>query len=439
MPEDYRCFSVDIGVIEPHNEQYQRFMDVLLHSGRRWETVTLSRQGRPATPEFLSILQAVLSKTDTVYLMDCIVDDASFECLNSGLVMKEGLRGVEFWTYRYVLVTEAQMSMLSQGLSVTTTLETLGLPADLTNPGVVQHLIAGLSANTSLKCLKSCWCRYQRDTLSSVIAALHSHPNLSRLMLYTDELWVPQVQESLQTLLSRDDCKLEDIDLMVQTDSTSSRFSLPMFENPNTPLKSLHLCNLGIENSSLRTMLPSCMCLVELDLCGNSISDLEPLDSLLLGESCYLERLTLEENPITVNSARIFAQKLPKMKLLRRLDLRDSPFLDDPEFLEEFIDYANQNTSMERLQIFTSTQDEDAALRPKLMYGPCLNRAGRRYVGHNPGVLPLNLLPTVLVRSRRIYYYDPFTSPKKPIERLDGLDATFWLLRENKTFHLFDP
>jgi len=305
------------------------------------------------------------------------------------------------------------------------------LPGDLTTPGVVDYLITGLEANNSLTYLKSCWCRYPPGTLPLVISALSSHQKLRRLMLRTDEIRHPEVQEALQRLLSRDDCKLEDVDLMRPQEGSSSRnettssFNLGKFDNPNTPLKSLHLSRLGINGSDLGPMLPSCKHLVELDLTGNNFSDLEPLDCLLLGDSCSLERLTLYENPISIENARIFAQKLPRMKVLRRLELRSTPFIKDKKFLDEFIDYANQNTSME--QIFTTCSEMDALI-PKLMYGPCLNRAGRRYLGHNPGSLPLNLLPIAFVRAREIPYFNPIGSWREPMVRLDGLDASFWLL-----------
>ncbi|CAJ1949183.1 unnamed protein product [Cylindrotheca closterium] len=437
VPEEYRCLWIG-GEVDPHDEKYERLMGLLLHDKRRWETIYLTQEGRPSSAGFLSILQATFSKADALHLSDCMVDNASFACLNSGIMVNDGIKDVQIWASPVRPITGAQMIMLSQGLATTTTLETLGLPVDLTGPGVVRYLIAGLEANKSLKYLKLCWCKYPRDTLPKLISALHSHPKLRRLMLRTDELRDSQVQLSLQSLLSSDNCKLEDVDLMRpishEQANASSRFSLGQFDNPNTPMKSLHLGRLDLEDSSLRQMLPSCRYIVELNLCGNKICDLEPLDFLLLGESCSLETLHLEENPITVDSARIFARKLPKMNVLRRLGLRESPFLEDQEFLEEFIDHANQNSSMEWLRIFT-TYDKVTTLRPKLMYGPSLNRAGRRYLGHNPGNLPLKLLPTAFLRSREIYYFDPLGSPKVPDARLDGLDATFWLLRENSALH----
>lgn len=133
LAEEYRSLWITGCLIEPQDEKFQRLMDLLLHGNRRWENINLSGNRRQSSAEFLSILQATFSKTDSLRLSNCMMDNASFACLNSGLMMEEGIRDVQIVIYgRHRPITEAQMSLLSQGLSLTTTLETLVLPTDLT-------------------------------------------------------------------------------------------------------------------------------------------------------------------------------------------------------------------------------------------------------------------------------------------------------------------
>jgi hypothetical protein len=135
-------------------------------------------------------------------------------------------------------------------------------------------------------------------------------------------------------------------------------------------------------------------------------------------------------NDIGADDAITFAEKLPRMKVLRICLSLGSLWLMERQDVERFLHSSMQNTSIERLDIYLSMPGK-IDLVPKSLFGPMLNRAGRRYLGQNPGSLPLNLFPHVVTRATKICYYKPRDDWGKPSAKYDGLDAVLWLLREN--------
>jgi hypothetical protein len=99
------------------------------------------------------LLGATFGKVDRLQLSNCMNDFQSFSCLtsaiSSGLVRDVVLEETSGHSF-----TQAQMSVLSQGLSLTNSLEGLLIARNLSTPGVSEDLVEGFES-ISLCCCKS--------------------------------------------------------------------------------------------------------------------------------------------------------------------------------------------------------------------------------------------------------------------------------------------
>jgi len=448
--EDFNILSdltyMDVyGGLDPNDGNYEKFLRLLRSDRRRWSEVNfggLDDYGSPSQSslEFLSLLAATVQNTDHYTLTaNCYRGAPTFACLNTGMsnIKEITLECMD-------PMTAAEMEVFAQGLaSSSCKLTTLTFSHFHFGPDIADFLNMGLERNRSLQCLRTENCGLEPEVLSALVSTLHHIPTMTSLTLSGAEMYSVPVQNSLRKWLERDDCKLEELDLArygPPDDETLPNFNL---EHPNRSVRSIRLKleNMKVQSSSIMLRgLPNFQRLTSLDLSNCDISDLQPLDALLLGEECSLENLILDHNPIGNEAGKVFASKLPRMKTLKHLSLYVVPCLDDDKKLASYFCHcATQNRSLQELNTFLAF-----FLLPgnaKLQYSLRLNRAWRSYLGNNPGSLPLNLLPLVCRRisaisqeSKREWVISQ--KWKRDREKLEELDATFELLRENNVLHI---
>mmetsp|Transcript_18030 Transcript_18030/g.44547 ORF Transcript_18030/g.44547 Transcript_18030/m.44547 type:complete len:476 (-) Transcript_18030:70-1497(-) len=432
--EDFNILSdltyMDVyGGLDPNDGNYEKFLRLLRSDRRRWSEVNfggLDDYGSPSQSslEFLSLLAATVQNTDHYTLTaNCYRGAPTFACLNTGMsnIKEITLECMD-------PMTAAEMEVFAQGLaSSSCKLTTLTFSHFHFGPDIADFLNMGLERNRSLQCLRTENCGLEPEVLSALVSTLHHIPTMTSLTLSGAEMYSVPVQNSLRKWLERDDCKLEELDVSPFTyrPSSPSNFTLDI-ERPNLSIQSIKIEGIKVESSSmLMRGLPRFEKLVKLDLGRCNISDdLQLLDSLLLGETCRLESLILDRNPVSNEAGKIFAKKLPRMRKLKHLSLRDVKFLEDNTTAIYFRRCVTQNRSLEELYPF--------AIWKQLKYSLQLNRAWRRHLGHNPGSLPLNLLPLVIQRITTIGYHDlDYFEVGELSLQVDGFDATFELLREN--------
>lgn len=141
---------------------------------------------------------------------------------------------------------------------------------------------------------------------------------------------------------------------------------------------------------------------VHLALDSNQISDLSPLDDMILDEgSPLLQSLSLSYNTIGEDDMKVFVTNSHRIKNLKHLMLRGNPFLTSESCVAEVKQSLWRNTSLERPRLDWESDDEmmtDIPLDLKLS-----GRGQLRGLQNQP--LPATLWPSVLERANKIKYY----------------------------------
>jgi len=430
IPEKYTVMKI-CGFIDEGSEMYRRLLHLLHQNSRRWKRICIFGSCLyESSAGFMAVLVATFCKADKLELWGCMNDMASFSCLTTGISCGL-LRDVGVFEGDGLRFYEAQMSVLSQGLLLTNNLESFALDGDFSSPGATEALITGLEGNKTLKSVQLCPHKIEPEIFQRLLSTLRNHGRLTHLKLESTKVVSPVVQRSILVWLERPDCNLESLELgecpggVLPNVDIYRSLDLGELQRPNTTLKKLTLHCLEIGRSCIEGLRPNFKNLAFLRLSYNKYNDFSLLDSLLLGDGCRLENLSLVDISLSVADIITFAQKLPRMKVLRELEIRHTA-MSDKKVAEKFLENSMQNTSIEKLTLFL-----EKSMTAKVMFPPMLNRAGRRYLGQNPGVLPLNLFHLVVARASKIHYYEPEDVWGEPSAKFDGLDATFWLLREN--------
>lgn len=482
IPEKYDQIFVN-GVIKDDNPEYQRFRKQLQRTDRRWKDVVFQDDAcnDSSTPDLLSTVIACFGKVDYFHFWGYIDNIALISCINTGLAMKNGIKGI--YICNFDLFTDEEVRLFARGLAFADNLEYLSLDLDdyfhdsEHAPIHADALIEALESNETLQELQLVSWIFPEDTMSELVSRLQTC-QLREFELKKTDLSSPLAQDSIRRWLADENCQLECLKLHHCDSEDTPKpayYDFVKLDSPNTSLTHLQLGDMDITSSSLPLLLENYVNVVSLDLRQNKISDLEPFLPLLLSDQCKLESLMVSGNPITPESVRSFAKMLPHIKGLKNLELTIAD--DDQGTLKILAEAVIQNTSLERFQVVSykcdpykytprSDLEEDVetdeneneaeesispvepfllpTLEPdvvnRLNHTLCLNRAGRRHTRCNPSSLPLNLLPHAMCRAMKSRYYKVDTEQAEdewgyyPTLRSGGLDATFWMLRENSAF-----
>mmetsp|Transcript_11939 Transcript_11939/g.28589 ORF Transcript_11939/g.28589 Transcript_11939/m.28589 type:complete len:498 (+) Transcript_11939:111-1604(+) len=438
IPERYRQIEIASLRLDPEDEKFKKLLGLLQQSQRgRWSVVHINSIGdrncNESSPEFLYTLVAAFGKTDGLQIRGPVNDKALLYCLNTSLAMKNhGLKAISFDYFYGSPFSHWEMVILGQGLFCSEQLESLSFSNVRMDPNAPEILNWALKLNETLNCFALEFCDLHPNDILAILSTLQEKEELKGLKLGGEEILSIPVQNSIRRWLAQEDCKLDELELCYSDVPSWIRDRPELIfadlERPNKSLTSLKLSGMKLESSYLERIPTNFESLVSLDLSKNEISDLRPLDQLLLGDNCHLEGLVLDSNAITIVDGLSFAERLTQMKVLRRLQMDDVLFLKDEASADNFFRIAMRNTSIEVLK----TDAKKSTALTDMLHEIHLNRAGQRYLGHNPSDLPLNLLPLVLERARRINYYDQRDLwGEEPSVELDGSDAAFWLLRQN--------
>lgn len=214
---------------------------------------------------------------------------------------------------------------------------------------------------------------------------------------------------------------------------------LDTVSTPNTSLVEIFLRHSNLTCHQAVKIVKVCKSAQVLNMSENPISDLAPLDELLLGETAILQRLYIYNKGISEEKWIEFFEKIPRMKSLERLALTTEVFVKYSDSLRTaLLDALWQNSVLESCKIYDDNDPELTNLDEKVFLSKvsipvCLNRAGRNALRNSPSGQPLlkGLWPLILERAMKLKYYsvvDPWNSPSLTSTRTD---AVYWLLREN--------
>lgn len=134
-----------------------------------------------------------------------------------------------------------------------------------------------------------------------------------------------------------------------------------------------------------------------LSVSGHHLSevDVECLAGALSNEHSRMEELHMNNCNLEDNSIMIFAERLPNMKLLKRLFLHDNPFGNS--VTKALVDGTSKNWELEQLVLPRRAGQGTEDLHQQIDFHLALNRAGRKLL-RTKDQIPLSLWPRVLHR-----------------------------------------
>ncbi|CAJ1945262.1 unnamed protein product [Cylindrotheca closterium] len=431
----------------------QVFLNILKDHTKRMQNITLDLIEATMGPEYLALLIATFNKTNSLTLVD-LMGDAGYTCLKSCFLQQDGPREIQFYPVKRISIDHARL--LFEGLALSSTIESFVLSPPSGNlifvdPDDAGHaFVAALGQNRSLKHIQ-----LHSDHFQAVLR-WQTFPEIFKTAILDTKVQSMDVRqaslvgqarisfETFQETLCQRDCSLEklrmtavafwppdDDVLMDDNDDAASEDSII----PNTSIKEFSLNEIGLDSPRIMETVSLLHSLVSLDLRGNSISTLSPLDPLLIGEYLTLQCLNLDENWIGEAEAVGFLRKLPQMTCLRHLSMSSNPFCWTRSYMEVLADVVWRNKSLEDIRFEVNDLcPELAAMYSQISVPLSWNRGGRRALmqveSSSTGTLPPNLWPMVLERATRICYYEYGDEWHKPSWESTQPDVVYWLLQK---------
>ncbi|CAJ1933400.1 unnamed protein product [Cylindrotheca closterium] len=425
------------------NNGFQMLLNMLKRYGGKINMVSL-HDIQEISPEMLAFLVWIASKTNGLEVYDCKLGDSGFASLMSAVLQPNGLTKLELTIdNESPRITKHQATLLFEGVALSSSLKNLRIDAyfedhDLNEIGPI--LLYTLRRNRSLKDLQLITnCLGREGLIGSLIQAAVLQTKVTDLHLeHADDTEETISSISLDTLadsVCRRDCSLRDLlldNILLEPESSAKSAAM----EKNSSVICLNLLNVGIALPDAMPTIRLFDSLKDLVLMNCSISDLTPLDEILLrGKESKLERLTLNGNDITEQDLIIFLEKVPRMRCLKCLELADMTCLEVTETCVAALKNAVwSSTSLESVYY----NFESASLKQldsMIKVATTLNRGGqRKHLDCYPISLPQNLWSHVLKRAMTIKYYDDEDEWKLPTLTTPCFDAVYWLLSTKMHF-----
>lgn len=262
------------------------------------------------------------------------------------------------------------MEALSVGLRSTSHLKTLEFDCSyLEDDETVISLALGLRENRSLEKIGFRSCNLQDMSVAHLVAAVHKHPHLKVLDLNTNRAGMSTSRE-VAKLLASNTCRLRKLNLSCQCEKLDIRMISEALQN-NQFLTVLNISDCKIDDTDVETI---CKVLVT---------------------NHQLACLFLERNKITNVGIKHLAYTLPKIRILKELELRGNRF--DAEGGRAFAVGLERNYSLEKVILSPHFESSDL-----ISYYSFLNRAGRKLIRSSD--FPLSLWSLVLSRIETIRF-----------------------------------
>mmetsp|Transcript_4894 Transcript_4894/g.11650 ORF Transcript_4894/g.11650 Transcript_4894/m.11650 type:complete len:476 (-) Transcript_4894:72-1499(-) len=395
------------------------------------------------SPEYLALLTSLFKKAD-ILEFHTFEGDAAYTCLMACLMQSNGPRELRYWEES---ISPYQANLFFRGIAFSTSVETLDLSftEGYDVPQNVGRALADsmLGENRSLKRLELSMDVLDTD-VQGILRTVILETQVQSLAIYREECFecddIPF--NILRDILCRKDCSLKHLRLDAVALSPSMNDDDLNTTLKNSSVRGFSLECANLDCSQIMETVSLFQSIETLCLNFNGISDLSPLDPLLIGDNATLKSLVVCSNDIEEADAIDFFRKLPQMKRLRHVLFHDTLFLtgNSHSWKTTAIEAIRRNKSLECVEYKGGSFDEDFVDKTKVALS--LNRGGRRALEvESSSVLPANLWPRVLERAANIVYCDYSTIYEEEEELCcEGLkslpvestrvDVVFWLLRE---------
>mmetsp|Transcript_14332 Transcript_14332/g.34732 ORF Transcript_14332/g.34732 Transcript_14332/m.34732 type:complete len:463 (-) Transcript_14332:268-1656(-) len=387
------------------------------------------------SPDYVALFALILNKTERLELSDSLRHNLEVcQAFQHHSVKELDL-------YQLGALSTNQARYIFDGIAYSSSLEKLHLDVIFEERDVAMPLlIDALRQNRSLKNLSLNVPTVQGDRFfSNAIRAAVVDMKLKCLSIGDPRCIVQLSMEDLVEATCRQDCSLERFSMRgiepspaVMMESTLDDDEI--FMQRNTSVKELTIWGITLDCSRIMDTVRLFQSLVSLQLVDTNVSDLSPLDPLLIGDKLTLQRLSFSGHQMTNQDLRNFVLKIPDMTCLRHLKISidakvqqadDHDDDDDDDLWKDALANALlRNKSLEQVNIgrFTELQYDN-----KYKVQLHVNRAWRPKSKQMPMT---NLWPQVLQRATRLLYYRDNDEWGKPSLESPRKDVTFWLLKE---------
>lgn len=383
--------------------------------------------------EYLALLVLIINHCDKLHVCG-LFGDVAYGCFAGALIQHDGLRELKIDICSSTPpMSSLQAKVVFEGVASSSSLEKFQLHGRFADSQAASlSLIEAMKKNRNLRSLDLL---VTSDDQTAFFKAALLETRIQHLGIgdFEERPWeVPF--DTLAELLCREDCALESLDVsgLEATPPSASSYGKPAIAQ-NTSVKSLTLEPTSLSRVRLIDTLGLFKSLVKLDLWNNnttSISGLDPLYPLLIGENLTLQSLILGGlSPAMAEHVAILFCQLPLMTCLRELDISSTFFRFEPSWWITILELTLwKNKSLE---CFYFEGIEEAEFDAKLSLPLSLNRGGRRAMEIGPRKpLQENLWPLILQRASRIHYYDFCSTLEEPDLESTRVDVVYWLLKE---------
>lgn len=381
-------------------------------------------------PGFLRIFVMAFTKAKCLTLKSlCGRSDALFASLLTCFLLHndDGPRELILQAEQHDILPLHQAKLLLEGVAISTSLEKLHLYGDFSgdHEELASILTNALHRNQSVKDLTlSMDGLMEGTTLQTVFQTVAMDGNIQDLTMRPVHNMFDNVGilpfDVIADSLFRDDCSLKSLYLSAIEPSRKADSNMVAAEEG--------LCALNKQNTTviaygLESTRFDCSRIMETGglfksiqklslLLNKQISDISPLDPLLIGSNATLRDLDLTNCNIGLADAIVFFRKLPQMTTLRQVLLRRNPFLYESEddWADVAVDAVLRNQSLEFIDCECDydnlvPEDYEWAAEPsdfhkRTAFRLTMNREYHRVLEvASKTKIPANLRPHILART----------------------------------------
>ncbi|CAJ1950758.1 unnamed protein product [Cylindrotheca closterium] len=379
------------------------------------------------SPDYVALFALILNKTERLELSDSL--RRNLEVCQA--FQHHSIKELDL--YQLGAISTSQARYIFDGIAYSSSLQKLHLDIIFEEHEVaIPLLVDALRQNRSLKSLSLNLPTVEGDRFfSNAIRAAVVDMKLKCLSIGDPRCIVQLPMDDLMEATCRPDCSLERFSMrgiepspvMEESAMDIDTDDGDIFMHRNTSVKELIIWGITLDCSRIMDTVGLFQSLVSLQLVDTNISNLSPLDRLLIGDNLTLQHLSLGGHHMTNQDLLQFVLKLPEMKCLRHLKIAIDAKVQTDSWKDALADALLRNKSLEQVNVgrFTELQCEN-----KYNVQLHVNRAWKP----SSKQMPKNLWPQVLQRATRLLYYRDNDDWEKPSLEVPRRDATFWLLKE---------
>jgi hypothetical protein len=377
------------------------------------------------SPDYVALFALILSKTERLELSDSLRRNVEV----CQAFQHHSIKELDL--YQLGAISTNQARYIFDGIAYSSSLQKLHLDIIFEEHEVaIPLLVDALRQNRSLKSLSLNLPTVEGDRFfSNAIRAAVVDMKLKCLSIGDPRRIVQLPMNDLMEATCRQDCSLERFSMRgiepcpVMEESAMGVDDGDILMLRNTSVKELIIWGITLDCSRIMDTVGLFQSLISLQLVDTNISNLSPLDHLLIGDNLTLQHLSLSDHHMTNEDLLNFVLKIPEMTCLRHLKISIDAKVQTDSWKDALANALSHNKSLEQVNVGRFTEFQYGIKNNVQLH---VNRAWKP----NSKQIPTNLWPQVLQRATRLLYYRDNDDWEKPSLESPRRDVMFWLLKE---------